>query len=207
MIYEFPGKNHPIRQGDIFYPLPRMLIDLSKLPIQSGERFEENNWQVVKDRENIVVSVPLKPVWGIIATQDCDTLRGPVISLFEIETLEKVTKMSLPASTKKWADFVTQKSRLYARWFYLPVDSGVGFQERMAINFEVVFQIRRENLEHYITELRRGRLNEIAFQHYRESIAQYFRRYPYDEWYPLTKEEFTEYNKDKGPVEPFDWQG
>lgn len=39
-----------------------------------------------------------------------------------------------------------------------------------------------------------------------ESIAQYFRRYPYDEWYPLTNEDFLEYNKEKGPVEPFEWQ-
>lgn len=45
-----------------------------------------------------------------------------------------------------------------------------------------------------------------AYEHYREKIAEYFRRYPYDEWYPLSKEEFKVYNDEKGPVEPFPWQ-
>jgi hypothetical protein len=76
----------------------------------------------------------------------------------------------------------------------------------MAINFHMVFHIPRDHLEQYKKDLRKGRLNNIAFQHYRESIAQYFRRYPYDEWYPLTKEEFLEYNKEDGSVEPFKWQ-
>ena len=70
----------------------------------------------------------------------------------------------------------------------------------------VVFHIFRDDLEKNVKELRRGRLNKIAFQHYRESIAQYFRRYPYDEWYPLNNEEFEEYNLNKGPVDPFEWQ-
>lgn len=85
-------------------------------------------------------------------------------------------------------------------------DNDIGFSERMAINFHVVFQISSDYLKQYVEELRKGRLNKIAFQHYRESIAQYFRRYPYDEWYPLTNEEFLEYNKEKGPVKPFEWQ-
>ena len=67
-------------------------------------------------------------------------------------------------------------------------------------------RISRENLEDYINELRKGRLNEIAYEHYRESVAQYFRRYPYDEWYPLNKEELTEYKREKEDIEPFDWQ-
>lgn len=73
-------------------------------------------------------------------------------------------------------------------------------------NFHIVFHMRRDYLEKYVEELRKGRLNKVAFQHYRESIAQYFRRYPYDEWYPLTNEEYLEYTKEKGHVEPFEWQ-
>ena len=179
---------------------------MAKLAVQSGNKFEKTDWMAIKDREGIVVSAPIKPVWGIVATQDCDASRASIISFFQIDALKKVTGLNLPSTPKKWVNLITKKSRLNARWFYLPADEKIGFKERMAINFHVVFQIRRNNLEQYCGALRRGRLNETAFQHYRESIAQYFRRYPYDEWYPLTKEEFSEYDREKGPVKPFSWQ-
>jgi len=52
-----------------------------------------------------------------------------------------------------------------------------------------------------------GRLNEVASEHFRERIGGFFRRYAYDEWYPLDKAEFEAYRKEKPePVEPFDWQ-
>lgn len=207
MIYEFPDKNQPIKQGDIFYPLPLILLDLNKMAVLSEKgEFEEASWQIVKDKENIVVNTPLKQIWGIVATQDCDASRAPIISLFGIGTFEEITGLALPTTPKKWMNMITQKSRLNARWFYLPSDDSLGFKERMAINFHLVFHIFRDNLEQHVEELRRGRLNKVAFQHYRESIAQYFRRYPYDEWYPLTNEEFEEYNKVNGPVKPFEWQ-
>ena len=206
MIYEHPDKTQPIRQGDIFYPLPLMALDLNRLVVLYKGKFEESSWQMIKDRGNIVINAPIKPTWGIVATQDCDASRSPIISLFEIGTFKDVTGLQLLSSPKKWVNLITQRSRLNARWFYLPSNNSIGFKERMAINFHVVFQIPRDNLEEYVDELRRGRLNETAYQHYRERIAQYFRRYPYDEWYPLTKEEFIEYDKEKGPVKPFKWQ-
>ncbi len=207
MIYNYPDKNQPIRQGDIFYPLPWMSLDLGKMAVLSTAGvFKETNWQVIKDNKDTVVAAPLKQTWGIIATQDCDASRSPIISIFEIGTFEDVTRLDLPKTHKKWVDMITQKSRLNARWFYLPSDIAMGFKERMAINFHIVFHMRRDYLEKYVEELRKGRLNKVAFQHYRESIAQYFRRYPYDEWYPLTNEEFSEYTKEKGHVEPFEWQ-
>jgi hypothetical protein len=207
VIYEFPDKNQPIKQGDIFYPLPLISLDLNKMAILSKKGvYEEANWQIIKDREKIVVNTPLKQIWGIVATQDCDASRAPIISLFGVGIFKEVTGLDLPTTPKKWVNMITQKSRLNARWFYLPSDEKVGFDERMAINFHLVFHIFRENLEQYVEELRKGRLNKVAFQHYRESIAQYFRRYPYDEWYPLNNDEFAEYNKENGPVEPFEWQ-
>jgi hypothetical protein len=207
MIYDYPDKTVPIKQGDIFYPLPRTYLDLgSLLVLDETGSIRYTNWQEVKERHEIVVNVPLNTAWGIVATQSCDALRSPLISLFEIGPLEEITRLSLPNSPKKWVDFITQKSRLNARWFYLPPDEKIGFSKRMAINFEIVLQISRENLEDYINELRKGRLNEIAYEHYRESVAQYFRRYPYDEWYALNKEELTEYKREKEDIEPFDWQ-
>lgn len=206
MIYEYPDESQPLRQGDIFYPLPMTLIDLDKLVIVSEEKLEENNWKSIQKQQKSVVSIPVKPVWGVIASQDCDVSRAPLVSLFEIGKLEDVTRLTLPTSPKRWLNLITQHSRLNAKWFYLPSDDRIGFSERMAISFETVFQIPRSNLEKYVSELRRGRLNAIAIEHYRESIAYYFRRYAYDEWYSLTKEEFDKYNEEKGPVEPFDWQ-
>lgn len=207
MIYEYPDKNQPIRQGDIFYPLPLMLLDLNKLlAISDNGTFEETSWDLIKDKKNIVVNAPLKPVWGIVATQDCDANRSPLISVFQIGTLNEIARLNPPSTPKKWASLITTKSRLYAKWFYLPSDQAIGFEERMAINFIVIFHILRENLEQNVEKLRKGRLNKIAYQHYRENIAQFFRRYPYDEWYPLTNEEFLEYNNEKGPVNPFEWQ-
>lgn len=207
MIYEYPAKDQPIRQGDIFYSLPLVSLDLDKVVTLSDKGiFEESSWQIIKDKKDIVVAAPLRQTWGIVATQDCDASRAPIISLFEIGTFKEITGGHLPKNPKKWVSMITQRSRLNAHWFYLPNDDTIGFKERMAINFHVIFQISRDYFKQYVEESRKGRLNKVAFQHYRESIAQYFRRYPYDEWYPLTNEEFLEYNKEKGPVEPFEWQ-
>jgi hypothetical protein len=72
--------------------------------------------------------------------------------------------------------------------------------------WDKVFQIQSEDLKTNIN-LRKGRLNETAYQHFRECIAQYFRRYPYDEWYPLNKDEYNAYIESrKCQVEPFPYQ-
>ncbi len=136
MIYEYPDKNQPIRQGDILYPLPLALLDLNKMAVLSDKGgFRETSWQIIKDKKNIVVSAPLKQVYGIIATQDCDASHAPIISIFEIGAFKEVTGLDLPSKPKNWVSLITQKSRLNARWFYLPSDETVGFTERMAINF------------------------------------------------------------------------
>jgi len=207
MIYDYPDKTVPIKQGDVFYPLPWAYLDLNGLLVlDKNGSIQFTNWKDVKARRDLVVNAPLNVTWAIVATQNCDALRSPMISLFAIGQLPEVTRLTLPNSPRKWVDFITQKSRLNARWFYLPPDQRIGFNDRMAINFEIVLQLSRENLENYVDELRRGRLNEIAYEHYRESMAQYFRRYPYDEWYPLDKQEFEEYKREKRDSKPFDWQ-
>lgn len=40
----------------------------------------------------------------------------------------------------------------------------------------------------------------------RERIGEFFRRYPYDEWYALDEKEMTEYKKEYPNAEPFGWQ-
>ena len=57
-----------------------------------------------------------------------------------------------------------------------------------------------------IRSLRHGRLNATAEEHFRERIGEFFRRYPYDEWYALDKEEMAEYRKEYSDAESFQWQ-
>lgn len=208
MIYEYPDKNLPVKQGDIFYPLPFGLLDLDKLFTIQPKGILQDKWDNVKEKEKTFISMPILPTWGIIATQDCDCVRAPMLSLFQIVPFTKtISPQSLPTTPKKWQSLIVRHSRENLKWFYLPEDKKLGFSEKMAVNFHTVFQIPRENLERYRETLRKGRLNQMAYQHYRESIAQYYRRYPYDEWYPLTKEEFEEYSKSKNPPpQPMQYQ-
>jgi len=206
VIYEAVNIEEPVRQGDIFYPVPFITINLNKLAIVDKEGHEQvSNWLDSKDNKEIIVKTAIKPMWGIVATQDCDAEHSPYISLFEIRPFSEVTTFS-PKSPKKWMELITKKSRMFAKWFYLPQDNDFGFADKMAVNFLVLFQVSREGLMKNIKELRKGRLKEVAYEHYRESIAQLFRRYPYDEWYSLNKGEFSEYKERKGSIEPFPWQ-
>ncbi len=59
-----------------------------------------------------------------------------------------------------------------------------------------------ENLK----DLRRGRLNKVADEHFRERIGEFYRRYPYDEWYPLDEQEMALYTKEYPGAKPFSWQ-
>ena len=53
---------------------------------------------------------------------------------------------------------------------------------------------------------RRARLNAVADEHFRERIGEFFRRYPYDEWYPLNEREFAAYQSDYPDAQAFPWQ-
>lgn len=209
MIYEFPNREEPIRQGDIFYPLPDLSLNLNEIPIlgEDGEVAVKNWDEVTVDDAPKPATVTLNKAWGIVASQDCDTVRAPTITFFVIEPLLK-HNTTPPTNPAKWVSWITERKRERQKLFYLPKDPRIGFEDRMLVVFEKVMQIARPPLEERISTLRRGRLNEIADEHYRESIAQFFRRYPYDEWYPLDKEELSAYAEEKAPepVRPFSWQ-
>jgi len=54
-----------------------------------------------------------------------------------------------------------------------------------------------------------ARLRTPAIEHFRERLSEFYRRYPYDEWYPLNREEYQKYVADKGgdeDIKPFPWQ-
>ena len=76
----------------------------------------------------------------------------------------------------------------------------------MAADFQTVFRIPRAELESRRLSLRRGRLNSLAGSHFRERLSEFFRRYPYDEWYPLDRVEMDVYAKAYPEAERFPWQ-
>ncbi|HUW31054.1 MAG TPA: hypothetical protein VM223_05525, partial [Planctomycetota bacterium] len=69
----------------------------------------------------------------------------------------------------------------------------------------VTLRVLRLDLE-ALRHRRRGRLNDVALAHFRERVAEFYRRYPYNEWYPLNKDELKAYLKDHPGSEPYRWQ-
>lgn len=196
MCYEPLDPDQPIRQGDIFFPLPRPKISIDELQAISRDAgIEATKWVDVQGRDEILTLVELEKTWGIVATQDCDATRSDSISLFQIVPFEKVYG-SRPSKPSAWVSVLTERICKNARWIYLPKDDSMGINVEMAVNFDEVFQIERVDLERNIA-LRKGRLTNFAYEHYREAIAQYFRRYPYDEWYPFNKAQLEAYANDK----------
>jgi hypothetical protein len=208
MIYEFPAEDAPIRQGDIFVGLPRVDISLNRLPIvdENGEQLEVSWTDVAKEGKPVTAILAARPVSAIVVSQDCDARRAPDITLCEIRDFRDVEgKAEATKEPSSWMSILTQQARINQKWFYLPPDSQVGFTAKMGVDFCVALRVQREELEGF-RSLRTGRLNEVAEAHFRERIAEFYRRYPYDEWYPLNSEEFAVYRKKHTDAEPYSWQ-
>lgn len=207
MIYEFPQLESPIRQGDIFVGLPRVEVSLDRIPVIDEDGMHESAWADLAAAGNQVKAIlPLRPVSAIVITQDCDTLHAQDISLCEIRGFREVegrTKQTKDA--KGWVSILTQHARVNLKWFYLPPDKALGFDDKMAVDFTVTLRVPRQGLEAF-RRFRRGRLNQIADEHFRERLSEFFRRYPYDEWYSFDQEELVEYQKRYTDAAPFPWQ-
>ena len=204
----------PIRQGDIFYPLPYAEISLTNIQLlkkdgQEIHALKVSNWDGIRDEKEIVVSTALGKTWGIVATQNCDASRIPDISLFQIEPYQNINRTPPKESDyKSWISIITDRSCKNVSLFYLPVDDRLGISNRMVVNFHKVFHLPRLDLLENI-KLRKGRLTKVAYEHYRECIAQYYRRYPYNEWYSLNKAEAAFYVSKGRCTEDdlYHWQG
>jgi hypothetical protein len=207
MIYETPSYDALIRQGDIFIGLPRIDLSLQEMVLARPEGERLAAWKdLAFSNEPMTIIVPVRPVAAIVATQDCDAVRSHDITLCEIRQFRDVEGMSKNTSSpKSWKNIITQHARINQKWFYLPPDPTIGFTEKMAVDFLVTLRVAREDLES-LRSLRRGRLNATADEHFRERIGEFFRRYPYDEWYPLNGPELDEYTKEYSDARPFPWQ-
>jgi hypothetical protein len=227
MIYEKVGTEEAIRQGDIFRSLPRIDISLKEMLIlgrtADSETLEQMTWEeairipepsgqlgVEEQPDNRMVRavLPVCPVDAIVITQDCDAARAVILSLCEITALTNMNKgFATMTSPARWAKELSRQESENVRFFYCPPDLSMGFSERMAVDFRSILRLPEPQLDD-LKAFRVGRLNRVAYEHFREKMAQYFRRYPYDPWYPLNKEEYELYAKDypAGSVKPFPWQ-
>ena len=207
MIYVFPHQDEPIQQGDIFTGIPRFDFALKKIAVVVDDHPEETSWEsAAEEGIPITTIVQARPVIAIVISQNCDALRAPDINLCEVRDFRDIEIKSKETKTpKSWCRIITQQARLNQKWFYLPADEGVGFTEKMGADFFVTIRVPRVDLES-LRHLRKGRLNEMAAAHFRERIAEFYRRYPYDEWYPLNKEEMEAYQKDYPDAKSFPWQ-
>ena len=216
MIYSIPNPSDVLQQGDIFRYIPKVEISMNKLVAikqidqSTNQKPIETTWRKeIEDSQSVVYGLlPIKPVDAIVVTQDCDASRGMDISLCEIRKFSDVFHQTLPADDKyaKWIDVITKKSQVNQKWYYLPICKEIGFSCRMGVDFMSIIRVNRIELEEMREDYRVAKLNDnVAKPHFRERIANFFRRYPYNEWYPLNKKEYEEYVKDKGPVEPYEW--
>jgi len=208
VVYEFPGPEAPIRQGDIFTRLPRIEFSLARFQaISEHDEIEVIPWdELAGSREPVAAIVAARPVVAIVVSQDCDALRAPDITLSEIREFRDVERKGKDTTEpKSWMRIITQQARINQKWFYLPPDDGIGFQTKMAVDFMVTLCVPRSELAG-MRHLRKGRLNEAAGAHFRERIAEFYRRYPFDEWYPLDEAEFEAYKREHPDAQPFPWQ-
>ncbi len=210
MIYDFTEPAAPIRQGDVFISLPSVTISLDRMLIlnSADQSTSETKWQCVvedgNDSPEVTLIASARSVRAIVLTQNCDAMRSEYITFAEIVPFSSVLGESVPSSHKKWQSKIVQHAKNNTRYFYLPESSSHGIGERSAADFRMVFRLPRVELER-LHALRRCRLNQVATEHFRESLAHFVRRYPYNEWYPLTKEEFAEYSHEY-KVDPYEWQ-
>jgi hypothetical protein len=149
----------------------------------------------------------VKPVTAVVITQNCDASRGQTLSLCQVEDyLTALNQAQPPKNPKAWQSFLMRTSRQNPRFFYLPADDRFSLKERSAVDFRVILPVPRLDLES-MRDLRIARLNEVAREHFKEALSHFYRRYAYNEWYPLTREEYTAYAEQAGEDVPaFDWQ-
>jgi len=203
-MYSFPSADAPIRQGDIFRYLPKIELVLGEENLPLVTDVEENgirlkDWfQIAKgENESSTAYVLVKSVLGIVITQDCDASRCVDITFAEVKPFcEVYTNYKENSKPKAINSIITRHCRVNQKWYFLSENTTMGFDRKMGVDFQLIFEVKRDMLEQYKETIRLGRLDdEVAWPHFRERVAEYFRRYPYNEWYPMNSDELEEYEK------------
>jgi len=207
VIYEYPSEDEPIKQGDIFIGIPKVAVEFAGgIPTApSDDDLEKTPWEDIVERgESVTTFLAVEPVRAIVVSQNCDARWSDSITLCEIKKFSRVEGKAKNATRPKaWANLITKQARINLKWFYLPPNERIQFEQKMAVDFRSTIRVFRRDLEKQIG-LRKGRLNQTANDHFRERIAHFYRRYAYNEWYPLDANEMEYYAKDRN-LEPEDW--
>ncbi|MEV4140303.1 hypothetical protein AB0J72_50100 [Dactylosporangium sp. NPDC049742] len=212
MIYDSVEPDEPIRQGDIFRRIPKIDFNLARMVAISPSKGPViGSWETLEHAaESSTIAVNVMPVLAVVISQDCDASRSEDISFCEVRPFEDVdgkAKNFANLKPKARQSIITTHARVNQKWFYMPSDDSIGILEPMAVDFRIPIRLPRENIETMRAANRIGRLNEVSSAHFRERISEFFRRYPYDEWYPLSSDELREYPPSKyGLAPPFPWQ-
>lgn len=209
MIYERVAAEEPIQQGDIFIHVPRVDISLSNLLLidEDAEQPKHVGWNELEPKEGMAAVLPILSVTGVVITQNCDAARAHYVCLAQVDSFLQATGKTAPASAKKWKNLILENSRSSSRFFYLPPDSEFGFAEPMAADLRIILRVPRADLETLRPSRRIGRLKNVAVDHFRENLSYFFRRYAFNEWYTLTREQFQAYAAECGEsVEAYPWQ-
>jgi len=202
MIYEFPASSAPIKQGDIFIDIPRVKFELSNTlsVLEKGEGGKVSSisisWEevVLKKIKDVVAFFGINLVPAIVATQSCEAQRKEYVTLCEVVELTEIGafKEYHKQNDKNKVKNLLINERKIHNFFYLPPDDILGFETCKAIQFSDTIRIPRNVLE-TIKDNRKARLNDTAYEHFREKLSNYYRRYAFNEWYMLNKDELREY--------------
>lgn len=211
MLYSYPDEGEPIRQGDIFHHLPIVNVPLSNLVVVNREgapRKTSYRREIQRDKDcDLKVLSSVQKTSAIVITQDCDASRRKSITLSALVDYRTIIKDEI-VSRKQWMKSILRTMHSNPRLFYLPNDSKALLDSKSVADFSEVTRISREDLEN-LRMLRAARLNETALEHFRDSLGHFFRRYAFNDWYPLSKEEFEAYradSKSSANAEPYPWQ-
>lgn len=216
-------KGEEIEQGDIFLGLPFFEMDSSEIyrMKESSERvykpirtnLEDIDFKEESEVTNMLINAKIRP--SIVITQNCDLDRADgYISYCAIRKYADFDKTQLktPLSGKQLNTIVRQSDE-QRKYFYLPQEDN-DFPDRMAVDFSLIGHIKKDVAKRLI-EKRKFRLNDLALEHFKVKLSFYFKKYAYNRWYVLDKDEFAEYynhcSKSDSPEElsgisPFPWQ-
>jgi hypothetical protein len=220
-VYSKLNADEPIRQGDIFRWLPKIdvvlgdaLLPMLVEPEEKGGK--EIDWfqyaqtaalAVTSPDEDVkTAAVSIRSVYGIVISQDCDVSRCENVVFAEVKPLKEIKAfkdMKEPPTASTVIKMVTEHTHKNQKWYFLSDSKDLSFDRKMAVDFDSIFEVKREMLIKYIEPLRIGRLDdEVAWPHFRERVAEFFRRYPYNEWYPLNADEARFYEEDQKKSDP-----
>lgn len=205
-FYKSISLSDALEQGDIFDRLPIFNLDSEILTQMIVKESTPGNYDFdskeidLKDYvpdetekiENVISSVLWRP--GIIITQNCDVVREDYLSFCEIRKLEDVDKQyaGLTKLDRK-VEFLAKKEYKHQyKYFYLLQNQSIFNDNKMVVDFSRIYQVKREIIENLKNKRMIG-LSSTPLEHLKIKLSNYFKRFAYDGWYVLNKEEYSVY--------------